>query len=184
MDASIGKLLAEIMRLQRFVGSDMVSAATIYGLENGFESILREVSGNEDVDDDGLDYPISRETQEKAEDILEAVDNDEQSPVWMHIKDELRSVGIDESDFLKVMDLCLLQSRWGDAIAKIKSPPERASVDLPEVQWAGAMYYMEICPPGDTAPEGRTIAMFGPCISAYRRNNMPRRRYDHACSRR
>lgn len=137
---SISQLLAEVQRLQRWAGGDSVSAARIYGLMHGFESI---------IDSESERFGISRETQTKVEDILEEIDHGKQSAEWKWIKDRLHSDGIVEEDANRVMELCRLQSRSTNVLDQIAEeqgePPNHLRPErLPEHDWFGALHYVEL----------------------------------------
>ena len=58
------RLLAELLRLQKWTAGESVSAARIYGLMHGFEESLHEESST---------FGVSRELQRKVEDVLDDV---------------------------------------------------------------------------------------------------------------
>lgn len=134
------RILAEVLRLQRWAGGESVSAARIFGLMNGFETELqRECEA----------FEISEETQTKVEDMLEDVDKGTQPTDGMSIKERLRQDGVDETDCRRVMTLCRLQSRHIGGISKIvngKGSPFLGldSPRLPEQDWFGALHYVEL----------------------------------------
>ncbi len=153
------KMLAEILRLQRWAGGDSVSADRIFGLLHGFESTLEQES-----ESDG----ISKSTQRKIEDLLEDVEHGKQSSDGMSIKDRLHRDGVDESDASRVMELCRLQSRFTEGIEQIVQ--SQGSVfrylhdsRLPEHDWFGALHYMELV---DVTHGGRNkmYAVFAPTV--------------------
>lgn len=134
------RILAEILRLQRWAGGESVSADRIFGLMHGFESIIREESEG---------FGITQETQEKVEDLLEDVEADKQSTDGSAIKDRLHRNDIDEIDAENVMLLCRLQSRFIEGIEKISQGrgcvfPRLYGPRLPEQDWFGALHYMEL----------------------------------------
>jgi hypothetical protein len=142
-------ILAEILRLQRWAGGDSVSAARTFGLMHGIESVIRLETES---------FGISEETQRKVEDILDDVENGKQSTDGMSLKDRLRDDGVRESDASTVMELCRLQSRFGEAIDKIIQNAgsvfaHLASSDLPEQGWYGALHYMELVDCSEGAPK-------------------------------
>ncbi len=152
---ALGRLLAEILRLHRWAGGDAVSAARIFGLMHGFESVLTEEQSP----------GISRETQDKVEDLLEKVEAGEQSVDIRAIKNYLRGVKVNESDAASVMQLCRLQSRFSDGVEKIAKSPgssfapllrERAS----ERNWHGALHYLELIDSDGDKMHGT----FSPCV--------------------
>jgi len=153
-----GRLLAEVLRLQRWAGGEAVPAARLFGLMHGIESVL-----------DQEDQPgISRDTQERVERILQAVDSSEQSTDGLAIKARLHQDGIDETDASIVMRLCLLQSRWTDAIDRLIAAKgsifarlrvERSS----ETDWFGALHYMELVDVTDGLPQ-KMHSVFAPSV--------------------
>lgn len=134
------RLLAEILRLQRWIGGETVQVERIYGLFHGFECEIRKERES---------FGISDDIRDKVEDMLEDVEADRQAIDGISIKDRLRNDGIEETAALKVMTYCLLGSRFAEAIDKIASA--KGSVfrsankpNLPEQQWLGATQYMEL----------------------------------------
>ena len=132
------QILAELLRLQRWAGGESVSAARIFGLMHGFETVIREESEG---------FGVTEETQEKVEDLLEEVENGKQPVSGRSIKDRLRREKIKDSDAKRVMLLCLLQSRFTEAVEKIAKARVFAGLKaprLPEQDWFGALHYMEL----------------------------------------
>lgn len=159
LSAQTGRILAEVLRIQRWAGGDSVSAARIFGLMNGFESTLRREAER------GV---ITEATQEKVEDILEEIEGGEQSPTWMWVKGRLHSAGIDESDARAVMELCRLEGRFVDALDQIHKATgghEGHAPDLPEHQWFGSLHYVELV---DFSGDNRKPlhAVFAPSVPA------------------
>ena len=137
---AFARTLAEVLRIQRWAGGDWVPADRIFGLMHGFESVLR---GERES------FGITEQTQEKVEDLLEAIDRGELPADAMEIKARLRADGIDETDALRVMQLCHLQSRFTDTIGKIIEGEAVLFATLrrprlPEQDWSGAVHYMEL----------------------------------------
>ena len=133
-------ILAELLRLQRWAGGESVSAARIFGLMHGVESVVKSENAS---------FGISEETQRKVEDVLDDVDRGKQSADGMSIKDRLRNEGVEETDAAKIMELCRLQSRFGPAIKKIVNGKGSVFSHLdnkraPEQDWFGALHYMEL----------------------------------------
>jgi hypothetical protein len=154
----IGRLLAEVLRLQRWAGGDSVSAARVFGLMHGFESALEEDQKS----------GITRVTQDKVEDLLEDVDAGKQSVSSRAIKDRLRKAGVSESDAKLVMQLCRLQGRFADTVEKIAK--ESGSRFRPllrwkaeERDWHGALHYLELFDSTEGARK-KLHAAFSPCI--------------------
>jgi hypothetical protein len=134
------RLLAEVLRLQRWAGGESVPAARIFGLMHGFQSVL---------DQESESSGISKETQRKVEDLLEDVENGKQCSDGPSIKNKLREKEVDEIDAQCVMEMCRLESRFIQGIKKIANGRGSvfASVDklrLPEQDWFGAFHYMEL----------------------------------------
>ena len=158
-DLQNARLLAEILRLQRWAGGEAVPADRIFGLMHGFKSVLcqeAEASG------------ITSETQEKVEDLLEDVEGGKQSTEGRDVKGRLRSDGIEETEAGLVMQLCLLQSRFVDGVTKIASG--RGSVfshilsqRTPESDWFGALHYMELVDSTEGVHK-KMHAMFSACV--------------------
>ena len=137
-DLHHAKLLAEILRIQRWAGGESVSADRIFGLMHGFETVLREEAEG---------FGISAETQEKVEDLLDDVEAGKQSTDGMSIKDRLHADGVNENDAAKVMTLYRLEDRFIDGIEKIAQGnvfPGLKRPKLPEQGWRGALHYMEL----------------------------------------
>ena len=150
-----GRLLAEILRLQRWAGGEAVSAARIFGLMHGFESVLEEEQSR----------VVSRQTQDAVEDVLEDVEAGKQSVDGNSIKTRLRQSGVRESDAALVMQLCWLQNRFTDAVEKIAQAPGSPFRQLlrqrsDERNWHGALHYLELF---DSAGK-RLHAAFSPCV--------------------
>jgi hypothetical protein len=152
------KTLSDILHIHRWAGGDLVDLATIYGLANGVESVVEE----------SVPRGISRETQEKIEDVLQDVDAGKQSPKSLDMKSRFRSDRICETDASIIMRLCVLQGRFTDVIKKIAESNgsvfntvfgERTETS----NWDGAKIYMELVVDlGEKKP--RMIATFAPCI--------------------
>lgn len=152
-------VLAEILRLQRWAGGDSVSAARTFGLMHGIESVIRLETES---------YGISEETQRKIEDILADIENDKQSTDGMSLKARFRDDGIRETDVSTVMELCRLQSRFGEAINKIIQDAgslfsHLANSNLPEQGWFGALHYMELVDCTEGARK-KLHAVFAPTV--------------------
>ena len=134
------RLLAELLRLQRWAGGESVSADRIFGLLHGFESVLSEEKES---------FGVSREAEEAIEDLLDDVEAGKQSTDGRSIKDRLRSEGVDELVALKVMKFCTLSGRFTDGILKVAQGrggfgSTLKSVRQPEQDWLGALHYMEL----------------------------------------
>jgi hypothetical protein len=137
----LGKILGEIRLLQRWGGGDAVPRDQIFGLLNGFELSLQEE----------LRVGISDQLRERVEDVLEAVEAGKQSPESMAIKQRLAADRIDEVDAATVMQLCLLQSRFTDAINKVGIRKIRTRDGGIETQSFGANHYLELVDPTEGA---------------------------------
>jgi hypothetical protein len=153
------QILAEVLRLQRWAGGEHVSADRVFGLMHGFETVIRQEAES---------YGISEETQDKVEDLLEDVENGKQSPDGPSIKDRLWREKIDETDALRVMELCRLQSRFTEGIELIAKAPGCIFAGLnkprlPEQDWFGALHYMELvdCSAGERA---KMHSVFAPSV--------------------
>jgi len=134
----LARLLAEVLRIQRWAGGDHIPADQIFGLMHGFESAYR----------DGDSFGVSIEVQRKVENILQDVEFGRQSTDGMSIKDRLYEEEIDETVAGQVMELCRLQSRWLDGINKIVEGQGSVFAYLkarhPVQGWFGALHYMEL----------------------------------------
>lgn len=158
-DIPTGRVLAEILRLQRWAGGETVDAARIFGLMNGFESVLC-------TDDD---KGISRETQDLVEDMLQDIEDGNQGTSGPSIKDRLYKDGVDEIDAGRILTLCQLQSRFTDAIQQIEEGPGcifhslSSAAVAKESQWFGALHYLELV---DCSSDSRTqmYAVFAPTV--------------------
>jgi hypothetical protein len=155
-----GKLLAEILRLQRWAGGTAIDSARLFGLLHGFETALRlekEAAG------------ISEAEQNEVEDLLTDVGSGKQSVDSLSIKDRLHGAGVDESKAIDVMQLCLLQSRFSEEIAKIADGAAghfrllNRKDTAPESQWFGALHCVELvdCSAGERA---KLHAVCSPCV--------------------
>ena len=152
------KTLSDILHLHRWMGDDQVDLATIYGLANGVESVVKE----------SIPQCISRKTQDKIEDILQEVDEEKQSPEYLELKTRFHSDRISEDDARTIMRLCILQGRFTNVIKNIAESRgslfrtvlgERTKTS----DWDGAKIYMELVVDlGKQKPE--MIATFAPCI--------------------
>lgn len=153
------RLLAEILRLQRWAGGEAVSSARIFGLMHGFETVIRQECEC---------FGISKDTQRKVEDILEDVEHGRQSTDGPRIKDRLYRDGVDETDAGLVIQLCRLQSRFPDGIEQLING--RGSIfsylskdRLPEQDWSGALHYMELVDCTEGA-RNKMYAVFAPTV--------------------
>lgn len=139
MTIPVPKLLAEILRIQRWAGGESVRSARIYGLMHGFESVLKEETEY---------FGISREVQDKVEDILQDVEDGSQAADGLSIKQRLLEDDIDEIVAGRVVQLCRLQSRFPEATDKLTSSRSHFShlriSQFPEQEWLGALHWMEL----------------------------------------
>jgi hypothetical protein len=151
-------LLAEILRLQRWAGGETASADRIFGLLHGFESILQQESES---------FGISRELQEKVEDIIHDVENGRQSADGFAIKQRLLSDKIDETTAGRVIKLCILQGRFPEGTEKLVSASSHfhnlMARDAPELQWLGSLHYLELVDCTEDAHK-KLHACFAPSI--------------------
>nr|WP_123784771.1 hypothetical protein [Pirellula staleyi] len=152
-------ILAEVLRLQRWAGGEHVPADRIFGLMNGFESV---------VDQESESFGISRDTQDKVENLLEDVEYGTQSTDGMAIKDRLRRDHVAESDAGRVMQLCRLQSRFVDSVNAIANGVGSVFAYItrrrqPEQNWFGSLHYIELvdCTEG---VRKKLHAVFAPAI--------------------
>lgn len=134
------RILAEILRLQRWAGGESVTADRIFGLMHGFESVIGREAGG---------FGISEETQRKVEDLLEDVENGQQPADGLSIKDRLHREKIDDISAENVMLLCRLQSRFIEGIEEIAQGqgcvfPRLHRPRQPEQDWFGALHYIEL----------------------------------------
>ena len=156
MDINSGRTLAELLRIQRWAGGESISAATVFGLLRGFETVL------------ATETPagVSETTQEAAEDVLVDVDHGRQSTDGPSLKSRLRNDNIDETTFGDVMRLCVLQSRFVDTVQKIVDGQGSVfrhvlPVKIPEHDWLGALHYMEIV---DESNNTKMHAAYTSCV--------------------
>jgi hypothetical protein len=139
-EGQLARVLAELLRIQRWAGGEAVSAARIFGLQHGVESVLRQ---------DEESFGIDNDTQDKVEQMLEDVEAHKQSADGIAIADRLRREGVSETHASRVMSLCRLQSRFLDGIRLVASgtgsnyrwllQPENVTTG-----WRGAVHYMEL----------------------------------------
>ncbi len=153
------KTLSDILHLHRWMGGEQVGLATIFGLANGVESVIKE----------SLPHGISDKTQEKIEDVLQDVLNGTQSPDSLAIKDRLRRDGIDDGDAITIMQLCVLQSRFTPEIKRIAESGSAFSSVFGDrtktADWDGAKIYMELVVDLDLGEQkSKMISTFAPCL--------------------
>lgn len=134
------RLLAEILRIQRWIGGESVSAERVFGLLHGFECTLRQEEES---------FGISDELCSKVEDVLEDVESGEQATDGPSIKHRLHTNGIDELDAFCVMRFCWLGGRFTDGIKQIANGQgsvfsTASQPNLPETDWIGTPQYMEL----------------------------------------
>ncbi|MCL2622384.1 MAG: hypothetical protein FWD31_01855, partial [Planctomycetaceae bacterium] len=154
------RTLSDILHLHRWAGGDQVDLAMIFGLAKGIESVIRKTLPEEDG--------ISSETQRKIEDVLDDVDRGNQPTDSISLKNRLHREGISDTDAITIMQLCILQSRFTDAIKKISEGPGGTfstifSEKTETSNWDGAKIYVELILEND---DGRleTIPTFTPCL--------------------
>ena len=155
----IPRVLAELLRLQRWAGGDPVPADRIFGLLHGFETVIRQESKS---------FGISEKTQRKVEDMLQDVDSGAQATDGMALKHRMYDDGVDETDAADVLELCRLQGRWTDAIDAVVNGQGSTFSGLsvrrqPEQDWFGSLHYIELvdCTDGVRNP---MHAVFAPAI--------------------
>jgi len=156
MARELARLRGEILMLQRWAGGEAVPAVRLFGLLNGFETIIRA---------EGI-VGISKETQDRVEDLLEVVDRGEQPTDPVHVASRLGSVGVSSTDAATVMQLCRLQDRFLNAIDRIASAPGSKFSYLnskigAEAQWTGPLHYMEIV---EESVAGKLVAVHAPSV--------------------
>jgi hypothetical protein len=122
---------------------------------HGFQSALEEEQT----------LGITREIQDKVEDVLEDVEAGKQSADSTSVKSRLRQEDVRESDAALVMQLCRLQNRFPEAVEKIaKARGSRFGRLLRgrsnERDWHGALHYLELY---DSDGE-KLHATFSPCV--------------------
>ncbi|QDT07465.1 hypothetical protein K227x_58920 [Rubripirellula lacrimiformis] len=88
MHPVLSRSMAEILRLQRWAGGDSVPADRIFGLYHGFESTLAQ---------EAEAFGISRDLQDKVEEIFDDVERCKQSAKGMAIKQRLIRDKVDET---------------------------------------------------------------------------------------
>jgi len=139
MSIPISIVLAEVLRLQRWAGGDAIAADRIFGLLHGFESIMTEEHES---------FGISREVQDRAEVILQDVENGAQSADGFSIKQRLLDDKLDETVVSDVIHLCILQGRFPDATNKLTAATSHfhhlTVSRAPELQWLGSLHYLEL----------------------------------------
>jgi hypothetical protein len=136
----LAKLLAEVLRVQRWAGGDSVSAARIHGLMHGFESVLKQELES---------FGVSEDVQEKVEQILVDIESGQQATDGLAIKDRLRRDHINETDAIRVLELCRLQEHFPEEIDVLTKElgsafPHIDRMRQPEQNWFGALHYMEL----------------------------------------
>ena len=157
------RILAEVLRLQRWAAGESIDAATIFGLEHGVESVIDRLFECRDW--------LDRDTQERAEDIIEAVEAGSQSTDGMSIKNRLQTDQIDESDFSSVLKLLLLEGRFTDGVTAIIEGRGSVFAGIKqsrpsEQQWRGNLHYIELvdCSSGEKMKLHAVYASAVPCV--------------------
>ena len=153
------RTLSDILHLHRWAGGDQVDLATIFGLANGIESVIRETLPEENG--------ISSETQDKIEDILVDVDKGKESTDSLFLKQRFHREGISDTDAITIMQLCILQGRFTGVIKKISEAGGAYSTvfmgKTKSSEWDGAKIYMElVLETGKDRLE--IISTFAPCL--------------------
>lgn len=153
------RVLAELLRLHRWAGGETVSAARVFGLMHGFETVIRKEYES---------FGISEKMQRLVEDMLEDVDHGRQAVDGLAIKNRLQTDGVDEVVAEAVLKLCRLQGRFGDVIDQLVEAPGSVFSSMqndrePEQNWAGALHYMELV---DCTGEGnkKLHGVFAPVV--------------------
>jgi len=158
MESATARILAEVLRLQRWAGGAPLDAARIFGLLHGFESVLREQKQE----------GISETTQEAVEDLLHEIESNGQVPDGLALKDRLNRQGIDEVVAERVMQLCRLQGRFVEAVDKVAAAQGSTFATLkrnrpPEEDWFGPLHFMELFDSTEGAKK-KLHAVFGPSV--------------------
>jgi len=157
---SCGRMLGELLVMQRWAGGDHVSESRIFGLLKGFESALN-------AEQDAVrKHGISAETQDRVEDLLQEIDDGTQATNPMSVKAWLHAAQIEEDVAEDVMQLCLLESRFPDVIDRLASEPGSPFAGLmtkdfpPNRNWFGSLHYIELF----DAEQNKLHAVFAPAI--------------------
>lgn len=122
-----GYLLGEIFRIQKKLGNCNVSDATIFGLLNGMEDVLREVEARVPIISDGL--------VKKAADILQPYLDDPARPLsgYYQIEKELEVAGIDRGRAIVIFTYFKAAGFYPGVLEKLnsaESPIECKTFDL------------------------------------------------------
>jgi hypothetical protein len=159
----LGRILGEILQLQRWAGGNAIAADRIHGLLNGFETAI-----NEELDHFSRNG-ISEAQQNHVEDMLQAIDQGTASVDPQAIKTWLRTAGLDETIAAEVFQRCLLQSRFTDVINKIADHRGSQFDHLAHRspfsvgQWLGSLHYIELVDSsGET--DKKMHGVFAPCV--------------------
>lgn len=158
-DLKSAALLAEVLRIHRWAGSNEATAAKVFGLLHGIETVINP--------DDAEPMGISRETQDKFDDILDEIESTSQPANGMSLKARLRSDGIDEVDAKTLLDYYRLSGKFAEAIDMIAQADgsiyTSRTVNSDERNWRGGLNYFEIC---YDLPDGthKTIGVFSPTV--------------------
>jgi len=111
----LGKLLAEVYRVQRKLEIPSVDEATIYGLRNGFETVIAE-----ELERVGF---ISKAHVKHVMDVLDPIWQDPAKLAafkgFYDIERELESGGVDRSTAIAVLTYLNAHGQFTDVIAKM-----------------------------------------------------------------
>jgi hypothetical protein len=125
----LGKLLAEVYRVQRKLEIPTADDATIYGLRNGFETVVAE-----ELERIGF---VSKAQVKHVMDVLDPIWQDPTKLVafkgFYDIERELESGGVDRTTAIAVLTYLNAHGQFTDVIAKMDtsgSPGECRKFDL------------------------------------------------------
>jgi hypothetical protein len=111
----LGKLLAEVYRVQRKLEIPTADDATIYGLRNGFETVVAE-----ELERVGF---VSKAQVKHVMDVLDPIWQDPTKLAafkgFYDIERELESGGVDRSTAIAVLTYLNAQGQFTDVIAKM-----------------------------------------------------------------
>ncbi len=156
-DRQYAVLLAELLRLHRWAGDDTIPAARIFGLLNGFQSVLEQEENRPS---------ISKAKQKKIEKLLDDVERKLQPADGLSIKERLRRDKVSESEASLVMEFLALEHRFEEGLKLIS---ESAGALFPsltegtESLWDGALHWVELVD-GTAGRENKLYALLSPCV--------------------
>jgi len=145
-----GKLLAEVLLLQRLAAVDEVPASRVYGLMHGFESAIKAE----------VPLPVTEDEQDKVEQMLEDIEYKKQKSDGLSLKDRMRDDDVDEGVAHRVMEHAAAAGRF---VKEVKKALGHEPARSPERDWRGQMIYMELIDvSGET--HKKLNAVWGPAI--------------------